>query len=223
MTSAADRRTRARGPAPALRRRIGGQTSKPTGPIGWLSAGMMLAAGSRNCHHPQIAQRLRLRRDDVLLDVGCGSGLFLRRYASSVRAVAGIDHSDVQVALARRILQPRIRAGTAIIVLGDAAALPWPDGTFTAVACNSLPCVVAAEDALREMHRVLRPGGRIVVAADHHESAASAAAEEQRWGWRAWTDAGLCETLRAARFGSILLDHEPGTTFAVASRTASGS
>lgn len=197
---------------------IGAQTIRPTGPIGWFAAALMLAGGRRNCHHPQVAERLRLRRDDVLLDVGCGSGLFLRRYASDAGAVAGVDHSEVQVALARRTLRSRIAAGSAAVVLGDAAALPWHDRTFSAVACNSLPCVVAAETALGEMHRVLRPGGRIVVAVDHHESETAAATEETRWGWRAWTDDGLLGMLRDAGFEDIALDHEPGTTFAVATR-----
>jgi SAM-dependent methyltransferase len=213
----AQRSATARGSA-TLRRRIGVQTSRPTGPVGWFAAGLMLAGGKRNCHHPQVAERLRLRRDDVLLDVGCGSGLFLRRYASGAGAVAGVDHSEVQVALARRALRSRIAAGTAAVVLADAAALPWQDRTFSAVACNSLPCVVAAEAALGEMYRVLRPGGRIVVAADHHESETAAATEEECWGWRAWTDAGLLGMLRDAGFADVVLDHEPGTTFAVATR-----
>jgi SAM-dependent methyltransferase len=218
MPQAHERSAVTYGDATTLSGRIGAQTNRPSGAIGWLAAGLMLAGGRRNCHHPQMAQRLHLRREDLLLDIGCGSGLFLRRYASGVAAVAGVDHSPVQVALARRILGSRIAAGSAIVVLGDAAALPWPDRTFTAVACNSLPCIVAAEDALVEMRRVLRPGGRVVVATDHYASEGAAAAEERRWGWRAWTDPQVRDMLRDAGFGGIALDHEHGATFAVATR-----
>jgi SAM-dependent methyltransferase len=202
------------GPSPT--RWIGEQTNRPSGPFGWLAAVVMMVGGQAQCHHRQVAGLLRLRPDDRLLDVGCGSGLFLRRYCAGVGSIAGVDHSAVQIALARRVLGPRLAEGTAAVVLGDAAALPWPDQTFTAVACNSLMCIVNTEPAVREMHRVLRPGGRIVVAADHHESAGAASADERRWGWRAWTDADLRGLLATAGFGEIVLDHEPGSTFATA-------
>jgi ubiquinone/menaquinone biosynthesis C-methylase UbiE len=100
---------------------------------GWIStrALMPLIVGSV---YQDTADALQLRPgDDELLDVGCGSGAFLARHASQVRRVAGIDLSDLQIELARRNLGDRIAAGTADIVTGDAAALPWPDGTFTVV------------------------------------------------------------------------------------------
>ena len=49
-------------------------------------------------------------------------------------------------------------------------------------------------------------------------TSAAAAPEEERWGWRAWTDAGLLSLLRDAGFEDVVLDHEPGTTFALATR-----
>lgn len=199
---------------------IGAQTNRPSGAVGWIAAATMLVGGQALCHHRQVADLLQLRPDDVLLDVGCGSGLFLRRYATGVGTVAGVDHSAVQIALARRVLGSRLATGSAAIVLGDAAALPWPDQTFTAVACNSLTCIINTEPALREMHRVLRPDGRIVVATDHHDSPAAASADERRWGWRAWTDAELCGLLTAAGFGDVALGHEPGSTFATAIKPA---
>ena len=70
----------------------------------------------------------------------------------------------VQVGLARKRLGERIAAGTAEIVHGDAAALPWPDASFTVVTCMSVfeafpdPCGV-----VDEVFRVLRPGGRAVL------------------------------------------------------------
>jgi SAM-dependent methyltransferase len=83
--------------------------------------------------------------------------------AAGVRYVAGVDASEIQVGLARRHLAERIAAGTAQIIRGDAAALPWPDGRFSAAASvNCLKFVPQPDQALREIYRVLRPGGRIV-------------------------------------------------------------
>ena len=110
------------------------------------------------------ADALQLGPDDSLLELGCGAGGFLAGQADRVQRVAGIDLSDIQVGLARQRLGEQIAAGTAQIVHGDAAALPWPDASFTVVTCMSVfeafpdpPAVVA------EVFRVLRPGGRAVL------------------------------------------------------------
>lgn len=103
---------------------------------------------------------LQLTADDVLLDVGCGGGVFLRRALETGCRALGIDHSREMVRLAEETT-----AGRAQIVQGDAAQLPFGVGEFTAISCIVafffLPEPVAA---LREFRRVLdRGGGRIAV------------------------------------------------------------
>ena len=111
-----------------------------------------------------MAAALDLRSDDDLLDVGCGSGDFLAEHASHVGRVAGLDLSEPKVGIAQRRLADRIAAGTAEIVKGDAGALPWEDGRFTAVtSMDAFPFFPDPERALSEMHRVLRPDGRAVM------------------------------------------------------------
>ena len=111
-----------------------------------------------------IGEAAQLREDDELLEVACGSGVFLDQQAGHVARVAGLDLSRLQVDLARTRLGTRIAAGTAEIVLGDAAALPWPDDTFTVVTCmGSFETFPEPEMVLAEMVRVLRPGGRAVL------------------------------------------------------------
>ena len=117
-----------------------------------------------------FASRLDLTSDDEVLDVACGSGAFLRKHASHVRRVAGLDHSDDLIAFAQRENHERIAAGTAEFVVGDATALPWDDNEFTVVTCNCIDCFAAkTRPALEEMYRVLRPGGRILVGDDHRQ------------------------------------------------------
>jgi SAM-dependent methyltransferase len=106
-----------------------------------------------------VLSALNLHEQDVLLDVGCGGGVFLRRALETGCRGAGLDHSDDMVELARETTGGRAR-----IVKGDAAALPFEDGEFTAVSC-----IVAffffpePVRALSEFRRVLASGGRVAV------------------------------------------------------------
>ena len=135
----------------------------PSGPLGWISSNWIMPV-LHGPIYPVMARELDLQPDDDLLEVACGSGVFLATQAAHVRHVAGLDLSDIQVGLACRRLVDRTTAGTAEIVKGDAAALPWEDGRFSVVTCmGSVEAFPDPGSALAEMYRVLRPGGRAVV------------------------------------------------------------
>ncbi len=145
-----------------LRRLAWSWAAVPSGPLGWVSTRTAFPLLSGTLYE-SLSQALDLRAEDELLDVACGSGAFLADHAALVRRVAGIDLSDLQVDLARRRLRDRIAAGTAEVVAGDAAALPWPDASFTVV--TSMAAFEPMPDPARvlaEMHRVLRPRGRLI-------------------------------------------------------------
>lgn len=105
-----------------------------------------------------ILEALALQSTDRLLEVGCGGGLLLGEALASGASATGLDHSEEMVALARQ------RAPAAEVLKGTAERIPFPDRFFTAVAMSIvfifLPDPLAA---LRECHRVLKPGGRIAV------------------------------------------------------------
>jgi SAM-dependent methyltransferase len=131
--------------------------------------------------YAMLAAELALQPEDDLLEVGCGSAALLAEQAAHVRNVAGLDASEIQVAMARKRLADRIAAGTAEIVLGDAMALPWEDGRFSVVSClNCLKFVPDPPRALREMHRVLLPDGRLVLTIDK---------QSDKWGRSGAVDA----------------------------------
>jgi SAM-dependent methyltransferase len=139
--------------------------------------------------YAMMAKELDLRPDDELLEVGCGSARMLAEHASQVRYIAGLDASEIQVGMARQRLAERLAAGTAEIVLGDAMALPWEDGRFSVVASlNCLKFVPDPPKALREMARVLRPGGRAVLTVDppvRHPDRSGKANAFGEWQWSA--------------------------------------
>jgi ubiquinone/menaquinone biosynthesis C-methylase UbiE len=107
-----------------------------------------------------VLEALELTRNDALLDVGCGGGVFLRHALETGCDGVGVDHSRDMVQLARRVT-----GGRAPIVQASADRLPFEQGAFTAVssivAFFFFPDPVAA---LREFRRVLDPNrGRIAV------------------------------------------------------------
>ena len=116
----------------------------------------------------QVARLLDVGPEDEVLDVACGSGVFLRRYAPHAKRIAGVDHSEIQIGVARRLNRSRVAEGTAEFVQGDSAALPWGDGRFSAVTCNCLGCFDEPQWSLEEMCRVLRQGGRAVISTDYY-------------------------------------------------------
>ncbi|MFI6792272.1 class I SAM-dependent methyltransferase [Nonomuraea sp. NPDC050383] len=99
-----------------------------------------------------------------VLEVAIGTGLNLGHYPDGVR-LTGVEWSEAMLAVARR------RAGSlgvpAEFRQADAQALPFPDACFDTVVCTFALCAIPDESrALAEMHRVLRPGGLLLLA-DH--------------------------------------------------------
>ena len=105
--------------------------------------------------------RLQLRPDDRVLDVGCGTGELLSRIAAKYpgASLAGIDPVPEMLAVAKKKLSDKVD-----LRVGWADQLPWHEGSVdVVVSCNMFHYVTHPVAALREMQRVLRPGGQIVI------------------------------------------------------------
>lgn len=75
-----------------------------------------------------------------------------------------MDLSEVMIKIATKRNKDRVAAGTAEFVQGEASQLPWEDNRFSvATAMGSFIAFPSPLDSLKEMHRVLRAGGRAVV------------------------------------------------------------
>ena len=106
-------------------------------------------------------EALQLGAEDRLLDVGCGTGAACRSAASVTASVVGIDLSPEMIRQARELA-----SGLANVhfEIADSEHLPFDDGAFTAVVCsNSFHHYPDPGRAVREMTRVLAPGGRLVL------------------------------------------------------------
>ena len=101
------------------------------------------------------------------LDVCCGTGdlaLLLARRVGPSGCVVGVDFSLEMLAIARRRAAAAGYAAVCRFLPGDAQALPLEDATFDAATVGfGIRNVGQPEQALRELRRVLRPGGRLAV------------------------------------------------------------
>jgi len=99
-----------------------------------------------------------LPKGKLLLDLGCGTGLFMRRYGEQGGTAIGLDISRGMVDAARE------QAGGFDYLVGTAEVLPFRDATFDAVSCMlAFSYLGNPAGMLRESFRVLKPGGGIAV------------------------------------------------------------
>src|SRR5262245_372894 len=111
---------------------------------------------------PRVAKAAQLSAGQKVLDVACGTGVLAREAMRCVQpggSVTGLDRNEIMLTGARRVA-PGIEWRA-----GHAESLPFPDGTFDAVVSQfGLMFFEDRAGALKEMWRVLRPGGRLAVA-----------------------------------------------------------
>jgi demethylmenaquinone methyltransferase/2-methoxy-6-polyprenyl-1,4-benzoquinol methylase len=107
----------------------------------------------------RLAADAVVRPGDRVLDAACGTGDFaVADLRAGAAHVVGLDFSERMLERARR-KEPRVEW-----VLGDLLALPFDDGAFSAATVGfGVRNVADLELALRELRRVLAPGGRLAI------------------------------------------------------------
>ena len=149
---------------PSLRELIARQLARPTGPLGWLVGRRMARSNAYEAEWTVAV--LSVQPTDRVLEVGFGPGVAIAlaaRRATRGRVI-GIDISPAMLSAARRRNAAAIRAGRVDLRLADVTAIPFESGGFNkALSIHSLYFWPEPLAALRELHRVLRPAGRLAL------------------------------------------------------------
>jgi ubiquinone/menaquinone biosynthesis C-methylase UbiE len=154
------------------------QCSKPTGWLGRFTLWRM------NASHSKLTDwglsQISIEKHGTILDVGCGGGRTVSKLAAIATQgkVYGVDYSEESVAATKRTNAQWIDLGRVEIRHGSVSQLPFPDGLFdliTGVETHfwwpNLP------GDMREVFRVLKPGGTLILIAEVYKGANTMAAK----------------------------------------------
>ncbi len=165
----------------------------------------------------RAVERLGPQPGDRALDVGFGGGVGLALLAGRAAFVAGIDHSGPAVAAARTRFADDIAAGRMQLEQASVDAIPFGDDSFDRVlGVHTVYFWRDPDRALREILRVLAPGGRLLLATDSNAAPKAMA----RHGFKSYSADEEAALLTAAGFADVGLDAGPRTTYAVATKPA---
>jgi len=176
------------------------QLARPSGLFGRFVVGRMLNRGTRE-HTRMVLEDLAVQRGDRILEVGFGGGSLLERLclAAPDGFVAGVEVSGAMLAMVRRDLRPLIEAGRLEVVRAGIDRLPYADRTFDrGCTVNTTYFWPDLHAGLAEFHRVLRPGGRLVIGITAPEDMVRAGLHER--GFATHSPGELATALAATGF-----------------------
>jgi SAM-dependent methyltransferase len=109
-----------------------------------------------------IKDQLAISQETTLLEMGCAAGFLARGLAPLVAHYTGVDIAPKAVDVARGLGLPN-----ATFHVADGTSLPWSDGVFDRVLCydvfTNFPSFAAVAPVIKDMVRVTRPGGKLLV------------------------------------------------------------
>jgi cyclopropane fatty-acyl-phospholipid synthase-like methyltransferase len=135
--------------------------------IGYFRSGSETLAEALDAHTDLVGEMARLQTRQRVLDAGCGIGAPALRMAERYGCqITGVNISREQVRQGRRAIEERRMSQRVRIVRGDVRALEFGDGSFDAIVCLEAAGDICVSERdkdrlVRELHRVLRPGGHV--------------------------------------------------------------
>jgi SAM-dependent methyltransferase len=145
---------------------IRSQFMRPRGFAGWLVGWEMALRLSNRKRNVWAVGLLGVEPTDRVLEIGFGPGLAIRELSRRAThgLVCGVDHSEVMVRQAARRNADAVRAGRVDLRGGSAEHLPAFAEPFDKVlAVNNMGMWRDPDERLQELHRLMRPGGRIAI------------------------------------------------------------
>ncbi len=131
--------------------------------------GRLVAKKMNQEHEPLTVwglTKVKIASDDVVLDVGCGGGKTIDKLDKLVPngKVFGIDHSADMVDFSKKMNKILIDRSRVQIIQGSVMKMSFPDDYFNLVtACETYYFWPSFGDALEEIRRVLKPGGKLLL------------------------------------------------------------
>jgi ubiquinone/menaquinone biosynthesis C-methylase UbiE len=156
-----------------------------------------------------------------VLDIGCGDGLLAVLLGNRGANVVALDASEAMLAAAgERATQEQLDIELSV---GRAESLPFPNESFDVVTAITILCFVAeAEQTFREIGRVLRPGGRLIIGELGKWSTWAAGRRIRSWFgsplWRCGHFRTARELQRLSRAGGLIPDRVRGAVYYPRSR-----
>ena len=142
------------------------QFHHPTGAVGHVAGWVMGRRSSNVARNRWAVQVLDVQPSERVIELGCGPGVAIAALATRATRglVVGVDHSEVMIRQARRRNGAAIRAGRVRLIRAPVERLSISDGPFdAALAVNTVGMWPDPTARLRELSRLLRPGGRIAL------------------------------------------------------------
>ena len=167
---------------------------------------------------PWVAERLALSGGEAVLDIGCGPGWFWAASAEAVPHDIALTLADQSAGMVEEAVGRCRAAGFARVagLQADAMALPFADASFdVVVAMHMFYHLSDQAGAMAEMHRVLKPGGRLVVTTNGRENLTGLYALTVAFGGGAVDPAAeafgfeRAEELMRAQFGGVAVEEHP--------------
>jgi SAM-dependent methyltransferase len=145
---------------------IRSQFVRPRSFAGWLVGWEMALRSSNRKRNVWAVGLLGVEPTDRVLEIGFGPGIAIRELSRRAThgLVCGVDHSEVMVRQATKRNRDAVRAGRVDLRCGSAEHLPAFGEPFDKVlAVNNMGMWPEPDERLKELHNLMRPGGRIAI------------------------------------------------------------
>ena len=140
------------------------QVRNPSGIFGRFVAKRM------NKGHAKLAEwgfsKINLDPNYIILDIGCGGGANLRRFAEIIEEgkVYGIDYSETSISISRDVNKDYIQKGIVELYKASVSSLPFNNDTFDIISgVETSYFWPNFSQALNEIYRVLKPSGKLIL------------------------------------------------------------